>query len=202
MYKNQIGTFLPVGGEKRRLQNEDCFFDCEKVRIDKGEIAKMKKAVQDIGLSGMQLMGFKDKDCLKVYHNIGHSTFVVPDERRATGSSACVDALIKEMERKDEIAIVKFRPKDDSQIRMCALLPQEAAGSTPAGFHLVVLPYADDIRSTTDIISYAGVYRTHLGANKEVVDNLTKEEKNAAKLLVKNLNFDFDSHDFRNTSLQ
>lgn len=80
LYKNQIGTYMPVGGAK--------------TRVNKNEVKKMKKVVQDIGLSGMQLMGFKDKDYLKVYHNIGHSTFVVPDEKRASGSSACVDALI------------------------------------------------------------------------------------------------------------
>ena len=143
----------------------------------------------------MQLMGFKNKDYLKIYHNIGHSTFVVPDEKRASGSSQVVDALIKEMRRKDKIAIVKFKPKDDSQIRMCALTAQEATNGMPAGFNLIVLPYADDMRSTDDIIKYSGV------KSDSIVDSLTKDERNAAKLLVKNLNFDFDSHDFRNTSL-
>ena len=65
----------------------------------------------------------------------------------------------------------------------------------PAGFNLIVLPYADDMRSTDDIIKYSGV------KSDSIVDSLTKDERNAAKLLVKNLNFDFDSHDFRNTSL-
>lgn len=190
---------MPIGGEKRRVKTSDGMeerqLDTEKVRIDKHEVTKMKKAVQDIGLSGMQLMGFKDKDYLKVYHNIGHSTFVVPDEKRATGSSACVDALLKEMERKEKIAIVKFKPKDDSQVRLCALTPQEAVDGAPAGFNLIVLPYSDDVRSTKDIIDYSQV------KSDTIVDSLTKDERNAAKLLVKNLNFDFDSHDFRNTSL-
>ena len=34
------------------------------------------------------------------------------------------------------------------------------------------------------------------------MDTLTKEEKNTAKLLVKNLNIDFDSRDFENPTIQ
>jgi ATP-dependent DNA helicase 2 subunit 1 len=187
---------MPVGGERKRRNGEESYDATEKVRIDKKEVFRVKRTVQDIGLSGMQLMGFKDKDHLKIYHNLGHSTFVVPDEKRASGSSACVDALIKEMQRRDKLAIVKFRPKEDSQIRFCALTPQEAEMGQPAGFHLIVLPYADDIRSTEEMIKKADLKK------EAVVDTLTKEEKNAAKLLIKNLNFDFDSHNFRNTSLQ
>lgn len=59
-----------------------------------------------------------------------------------------------------------------------------------------MLPYSDDMRSTDSIMDYAGV------KNNTLVDSLTKEERNAAKLMIKNLNFDFDSHNFRNTSLQ
>jgi len=32
-------------------------------------------------------MGFKDKSFLKVYHNIKHSYFVYPDDKKAQGSS-------------------------------------------------------------------------------------------------------------------
>jgi ATP-dependent DNA helicase 2 subunit 1 len=52
-------------------------------------------------------MGFKARSYLKVYHNVKHSTFVFPDEKRVLGSSQCADALIKEMLRKDKIAIVR-----------------------------------------------------------------------------------------------
>lgn len=53
-------------------------------------------------------MGFKDRSFLKNYHNVKHSIFVYPDEKKATGSSQCADALIKEMIKHDKIAIVKF----------------------------------------------------------------------------------------------
>ena len=79
LYKNQIGTYYPFGGRKVRLGANDM------------------KQIKNVGPSGMRLMGFKPMSELKVYHNIKHSYFIYPDEKKATGSSACADALIKEM---------------------------------------------------------------------------------------------------------
>jgi ATP-dependent DNA helicase 2 subunit 1 len=67
-----------------------------------------------VSRDGMQLMGFKDKSYLKVYHNIKHSYFIFPDEIKTTGASQCSDALIKEMIRLDKIAIVKFNPRENA----------------------------------------------------------------------------------------
>jgi ATP-dependent DNA helicase 2 subunit 1 len=36
---------------------------------------------------GMKLMGFKPRKSLKVHHNIKHSYFIYPDEKRITGSA-------------------------------------------------------------------------------------------------------------------
>jgi len=107
LYANQMGTYYPFGGQK--------------VRLDKGAMQKIK----NFGLPGMKLMGFKDKSYLKVYHNIKHSYFVFPDEKKTTGASQCSDALIKEMIKENKIAIVKFIPRENSAIRFCALVPQE-----------------------------------------------------------------------------
>ncbi len=68
-------------------------------------------------------MGFKPRKALKVYHNIKHSYFIYPDEKRVTGSSQVIDALVKEMIKDDKIAIVRFIPRDNSAVRFCALLP-------------------------------------------------------------------------------
>jgi ATP-dependent DNA helicase 2 subunit 1 len=73
------------------------------VVITQDEIKEIKK----FDRVGMTLMGFKPRSYLKVYHNVKHSTFVFPDEKRVLGSSQCADALIKEMLRKDKIAIVR-----------------------------------------------------------------------------------------------
>lgn len=105
LYKNQIGTFYPVGGEKIKITPDDV------------------KQIKYFDTVGMKLMGFKPRSYLKVYHNIKHSYFIYPDEKRVTGSSQVIDALVKEMIRDDKIAIVRFIPRDNSAVRFCALLP-------------------------------------------------------------------------------
>ena len=81
------------------------------------------KKIKNFAPNGMKLVGFKPKSYLKVYHNIKHSYFMSPDEKKTKGSSQCTDALIKEMIAQDKIAIVKFVPRENSVIRICALVP-------------------------------------------------------------------------------
>lgn len=67
----------------------------EKVPVDAADVKKIKV----FDAVGMKLMGFKPKTDLKIYHNIKHSYFIYPDEKRITGSGSVADALIKEMIR-------------------------------------------------------------------------------------------------------
>ncbi len=87
------------------------------------------KEIKKFDRVGMTLMGFKPRSYLKVYHNVKHSTFVFPDEKRVLGSSQCADSLIKEMIRKEKIAIVRVQARENILVRFCALLPQEEAVS-------------------------------------------------------------------------
>lgn len=187
LYKNQIGTYFPFGGEK--------------VLLDKGDMKKIK----NFSDQGMRLMGFKPSSFLKAYHNVRHSYFIAPDEKKSKGSSQCTDALIKELIAQDKIAIVKFLPRDNSQVRFCALVPQDEkidgdGFQTPPGFQMVVLPFADDIRDNKAIFEAAGVQKKE--NEPSIVDTLSKEEKHSAKLLVKNLNIEFDSRNFENPTIQ
>ena len=122
LYRNQIGSYFPLGNEK--------------VRLDQSEV----KQIKHFGAQGMKLMGFKPRSYLKVFHNIKHAYFVYPDEKKSGGSSQCTDALIKELISQDKIAIVKFIPRENSTVRFCALLPQDEKldpdddFETPAGF--------------------------------------------------------------------
>ncbi len=114
------------------------------------------------------------------------------------------------MIKDDKIAIVRFIPRDNSVVRFCALLPQEEkvdeedGFQTPPGFQCIFLPFADDIRDLNQIMEAAG-YEPE-GQNdeeeKSIFDQLTKDEKNAAKLLVKNMTIDFNSRNFENPSIQ
>ena len=90
-------------------------------------------------------------------------------------------------------------------MRFFALLPQqemfdEQMGiQTPPGFNMVVLPYAEDIRSLDSIIEAAGFSNAEdREYEPSFVNNLNDQEKIAARLLIKNLTIDFDSHNFEN----
>jgi ATP-dependent DNA helicase 2 subunit 1 len=65
------------------------------------------KEIKHFEKPGMRLMGFKPKSYLKVHHNIKPSIFAFPDDKRIKGSSQCAEALIKEMVKKEKIAIVR-----------------------------------------------------------------------------------------------
>ena len=66
---------------------------------------------------------------------------------------------------------------------------------------MIPLPYADDLRSNKEIINYAVGERKN-DAERPIIETLTKEEKHAAKLLIKNLNIEFDSRNFENPTIQ
>ncbi|CDW84185.1 ku p70 dna helicase [Stylonychia lemnae] len=189
LYKNQISSHFPVGGEKVHITPEDV------------------KQIKYFDNVGMKLMGFKPRSALKVFHNIKHSYFIYPDEKRISGSSQVMDALITEMIDEDKIAIVRFIPRDNSVVRFCALIPQaervdeDDGFQTPPGFQLIFLPYADDIRDINSIFEAAG-YNEEDPEDKSIFDQLTNEEKQAAKLMVKNMYIDFNSRNFENPSLQ
>lgn len=68
LYRNQIGTYYPLGGEKIRLEQNE-----------------MKK-IKNFGTNGMKLLGFKPRKYLQIYHNIKHSYFIFPDEKKTTGA--------------------------------------------------------------------------------------------------------------------
>lgn len=79
----------------------------------------------------------------------------------------------------------------------------------PAGFQLIPLPFADDLRDTKQLLEYAGFIKPQNkgGPSQDekekpgIVDSLSKKEKDAAKLLVKNLDIDFDCKNFENPAI-
>lgn len=68
---------------------------------------------------------------------------------------------------------------------------------------MIPLPYADDIRDNKQILEAAG-FANKPGDDLQtgIMQTLTKQEKHAAKLMVKNLNIEFDSRNFENPTIQ
>lgn len=98
------------------------------------------------------------------------------------------------MVEKEQIAIVKIVPRRTSTVRFGALLPQIESFDndhfqTPAGFNLVFLPYADDMRKPDQI-------------KVENINEPTNQQVNISKLLVNSLTADIDSRSFENPSIQ
>ncbi|KAJ8077604.1 ATP-dependent DNA helicase II subunit 1 [Marasmius tenuissimus] len=100
----------------------------------------------------IKLLGFKDRSELAFEDNIKHSVFIYPDEMAYSGSKRTFSALLKSMVKKDKIGLVLALTRRNSSPTFCALLAQEekieeGGWTEPAGFHLIPLPFADDIRS-------------------------------------------------------
>ncbi|KIM53000.1 hypothetical protein SCLCIDRAFT_18053 [Scleroderma citrinum Foug A] len=101
---------------------------------------------------GIQLLGFKSRKELSFEDNVKHSLFIYPDEPKYSGSKRTFSALLQKMLEKKKIGLARVLVRRNSSPVFCAMLPQaekveEGGWSEPAGFHLIVLPFADDIRA-------------------------------------------------------
>ncbi|TBU27758.1 ku70-like protein [Dichomitus squalens] len=115
--------------------------------------AEEVRAFRTIGLEpGIKLLGFKSRKELAFEDNIKHSFFIYPDEMTYSGSKRTFTALLRTMISKKKIAIVLALTRRNSSPIFCAMLPQEekvdeSGWRDPPGFHLIPLPFADDIRA-------------------------------------------------------
>lgn len=101
---------------------------------------------------GIKLLGFKDPEELAFEDNVKHSVFIYPDELKYSGSKRTFAALLKKMIEKKKIGLVLALTRRNFAPVFCAMLPQaesteEGGWNEPAGFHLIPLPFADDIRA-------------------------------------------------------
>lgn len=99
LYRSQIGTHYPVKNQKVNISEQD-----------------MKK-IKHFEQPGMRLIGFKSKDCIKIYQNIRPSYFIYPDEKVMKGSSKMFHAMIKSLTKKGKVAYVRFVPREGAMVR-------------------------------------------------------------------------------------
>ncbi|KAG2115015.1 SPOC like C-terminal domain-containing protein [Suillus clintonianus] len=100
----------------------------------------------------IKLLGFKNRKELAFEDNVKHSVFIYPDELKYSGSKRTFAALLKKMIEKKKIGLVVALTRRNAAPVFCAMLPQAESGeeggwNEPAGFHLIPLPFADDIRA-------------------------------------------------------
>ncbi|KAF8149083.1 SPOC like C-terminal domain-containing protein [Crassisporium funariophilum] len=147
------------------------------------------RSFRTLGLEpGIKLLGFKDISELRFEDNVKHSQFIYPDEMTYSGSKRTFSALLRKMIEKKKFALALALTRRNASPVFCALCPQEekvdeSGWTDPAGFHLIPLPFADDIRA----------------APIEEAFQASEEMKNSArawidKLSVKNGSYPPDSY--------
>lgn len=119
------------------------------IRFNKNEIALMKG---QFGNKGLTILGFKSCDAVKFKHSISRSAFIHP----VTGDSENAESirlfvqLHRSLAAKRRVAIAQLVARPGAAPRLVALMPNTDPRDEAVlglGFHMVYLPYADDIRS-------------------------------------------------------
>lgn len=120
----------------------------EKVIFDQDETAEMKA----FGKPGLHLMGFKPAARLKLHYNVKNAKFVRPDETVIEGSTTMFNALLDRLDAKEQVAICRLVSRHNAAPSFVALKPQKEvldakhALKQSAGFHVIFLPFAEDMR--------------------------------------------------------
>ncbi|ELR22853.1 ATPdependent DNA helicase ii, 70 kDa subunit (ku70) superfamily protein [Acanthamoeba castellanii str. Neff] len=171
---SQIKYAFPFGGAK--------------VVFDKEEALQVKS----FDKKALRLVGFKPRSAVKPHLNLSHSSFIYPDEQQVQGSTVAFAALLDRLLASDKVGICLWTRRTNTPPRFVALVPQEEEVDddglqvNPPGFHLVPLPFSDDIREI----------------HTEPQPPVSPEQVIKAKKLVKALRINFDSRSFENPSLQ
>jgi ATP-dependent DNA helicase 2 subunit 1 len=126
----EIGYYFEFGGEKSEFSLEEL------------------KQIKDFGEPALRLLGFRPRSFLKDKLNIGISIFAAPNEFSVKGSCSLLSHLLHRMSLKDVVGICSLVARKGGMIKQVAIIPQLAhKGRKAEGFHIIPLPYADDIRS-------------------------------------------------------
>jgi len=176
---NELGNYIMFAGKKITFSREDL------------KNIKIKEE------PGMTLLGFKSFDKIYPYYNSKESYFVYPNDYYSNGAGKLTYALINQMSNKKKCAIVRYIAMEGSVLKICALMPQierynDCFCQNPPGFNMIILPWADDIRLSSDILS-------KFPQNLPYISNKQSE---LARKIIKKLYIRFDCHKYQDYSKQ
>ncbi|XP_060576657.1 X-ray repair cross-complementing protein 6-like [Ruditapes philippinarum] len=188
--KSHSKTYLKDTGEVLMPQDlKKCqTYGGKRIFFENEEVNQIKR----FDPSGLYLMGFKPRSSLKIYFKVKPASFIYPDEKTIIGSTTLFTALLKKCVDRDVVPICKYIPGKNYPPRFVALLPQEEECDEhkvqlcPPGFHVIFLPFADDFRKVK--------YEQNTKANSDQID--------AAKEILKKLQFTYSAESFENPVLQ
>lgn len=188
--KSNSKPYLKDTGEQLMPQDlKKCqTYGGKRIFFETDEVKEMKR----FDPSGLYLMGFKPQKCLKIYYKVKPAQFIYPDESTVVGSTTLFTALLKKCIDRDVTPICKYVSSKNSPPRFVALLPQEEeldehnVQTRPPGFHVIFLPFADDIRKV----------------KFDETPKASGQQIEAAKEVIKKLQFTYSSESFENPVLQ
>jgi Ku70/Ku80 beta-barrel domain/SAP domain/Ku70/Ku80 N-terminal alpha/beta domain len=103
---------------------------------------------------GMTLLGFAPRNLVvDPSKTLERSKFMRPDEKEAPGATQTFVALWQAMLDKDQVAVCKLQQKGRAA-KTVAVMPQREVVADgvvcPDGFHVITLPWVDDVRAVKD----------------------------------------------------
>ncbi len=118
-----------------------------KVVFEPEEIARLKFLYPP----GITLLGFKSLSSLSDVHNLTHASFLFCDDSSIKGSGLVFKLLLQKCIVRQQFALVRLVTRSNAVPRLAALYPgrEEYDGDTmktPSGFHVIPLPWADEMR--------------------------------------------------------
>ncbi|CAG04519.1 unnamed protein product, partial [Tetraodon nigroviridis] len=167
-FHTQTGSLL-LPSEVKKAQ----VYGGKQIVMERDEVDSIKK-FEDPGL---QLIGFKPLERLKIHHHIHPALFIYPEEDMVKGSSCLFSALLTKCIEKKVFALCRCVARRNSPPRFAALVPQrevldegKVQLSAP-GFYLLHLPYADDIR-TLEPQPFPSASQVQVDKMKQIVSKL------------------------------
>ncbi|CAM9649276.1 X-ray repair cross-complementing protein 6 [Lampetra fluviatilis] len=157
--------------------------------LENEEVQEVKKFFDP----GLVLVGFKPMEYLKKHHHLRPTQYIYPEESLFTGSARLFTALLTQCLKRGVWALCHYTPRRNAQPRLVGLLPQDevkeenGAQVTPPGFHILFLPFADDVRNVPKL---------------EGVGWASREQVDKMKAIVERLKFTYRSESFENPSVQ
>ncbi|KAJ9573651.1 hypothetical protein L9F63_008992 [Diploptera punctata] len=187
--KSTIKKFDAETGDGVLTTEISKYLECahRKITVAPDEIISLRKMQSP----GLKLLGFKPASKIKDHH-VSPSSFIYPEERLIQGSCKLFGALLERCVTRNVVPICCFTARSNACPAIVALVPQQEVMDdsnmqvVPPGFHLVYLPYAEDIRKL-DIESSV---------------KADPEQTQKAKEVIRKLRFRYSPYMFENPSLQ
>ena len=130
---DQIKTYIGYGGKRVYFGRDDMV------------------QIKYYDAPGIQLICFKPMSTMNWNENLRAPYFIYPCDGYIEGSSRAFVALLQAMHQRNKFALARLIARRASEPRLVALIPQleaydELGQVQPSGFHVIFLPYIDDVR--------------------------------------------------------